>query len=556
MSPDQPLNCLLVQPRFSGNNYWNYREVAKSLGAGAVAPPLGLLTVAALLPPQWTVTLVDLNVRDITDAEWRGCDLVCVGGMLTQQPGILEIVWRAKGEDKYVVVGGADPTSQPEVYAEADALVLGEGEASVPLWLDGWRRGNRSGRFEAADRPDVATSPVPRFDLLDFSHYIHVGVQFSRGCPFNCEFCDIIELYGRVPRCKSPDQLLAELEALYQLGYRGWVDLTDDNFIGNTRLVKPMLKALEAWNEERGYPFFFSTEATINLADDDELMALMRDAQFRHVFIGIETPEPDLLTQTQKPVNAMKPVADRVTRVYAHGMSVAAGFIVGFDNERAGTDRVLTSCIEETGIVVAMVGLLVALPNTQLARRLQQERRLLSPELELVDDIDEPYRIMNTGRYGAGEDNQATGLNMVTTRDRVAIYTEYKTVLETIYRADHFMDRVLATTRRVDAVYRYRPNWWAVKRAARGIFNTMVWMTRNRSVRRYYWRNTLLTLGMGAARFELAQTLMMSYRHFETQSRHVISELERNIDFATNEASYPRVLGGKPARPARERALV
>ncbi len=353
------------------------------MGAKTVQPPLGLITVAALLPSQWSIQLVDLNVREITDEEWESADVICVGGMLPQQPCILDIISRANHDGKYVVVGGPDPSSQPEVYSQADALVLGEGENTIPLWLESWRRGEPNGVFESEDKPDITTSPIPRFELLDFSDYVNAGVQFSRGCPFNCEFCDIIELYGRVPRSKTTDQILAELDYLYELGYRGMVDLVDDNFIGNKRIVKPMLRALAAWCKEKKYPFFFSIEATMNLADDEELLDLMRQADFRFVFMGIETPVPELLALTQKRVNSMKPIVERVNKIYEYGIVVTAGFILGFDNEQRGNDRVMIACIQDTGIVIAMVGLLVALPNTQLTRRLQSERRLISADLKV-----------------------------------------------------------------------------------------------------------------------------------------------------------------------------
>ncbi|MEO8498633.1 MAG: B12-binding domain-containing radical SAM protein, partial [Planctomycetota bacterium] len=485
---------------------------------------------------------------------WEEADLICVGGMLTQQPGILEVIERAKRSGKYVVVGGADASSQPEVYVDADARVLGEGELSVPIWLESWRNGKREGVFEAGGRPDVKTTPIPRFELLNFADYVHIGVQFSRGCPFNCEFCDIIELYGRVPRSKTAEQFMAELEYLYQLGYRGWVDVVDDNFIGNKPIVKPMLDVLEKWSRERKFPFYFSTEATMNLADDADLLKKMQAAEFRFVFMGIETPDPELLALTQKRVNSMKPIVERVRQVYEHGISVTAGFIFGFDSEKPGNDHVMTECIEQTGIVVAMVGLLVALPNTQLTRRLQREGRLLSPELKLVTDNETPYRIMNKGQYGEGEDNQATGLNFVTTRDRVEVYREYKKVLETIYSPKNFMDRVLDTTRRLKLRRRRKPGWWETKRELRGLLSMMWWMTRDKSVRRYYWRNSFRSLLMGFDKFDAAQTMMMSYMHFKKQSRHVVQQLDINIDFAIHRASYPRMM--EPASGSAQLTVV
>ena len=398
MHPDNQLRCLIIQPAFSSKNFWHYVRVAKSLKAKAVAPPLGLLTVAAILPQHWKFRLVDLNVQPLDEQDWEFADLVCVGGMLPQQPGILRVIDEAKSRGKYVSVGGADPTSQPDVYREADALVLGEGEVSIPLWLESWGNGKPNGEFHATDRPDVTKTPPPRFDLIDYKDYVHVGIQFSRGCPFNCEFCDIIELFGRVPRSKTTEQILAELDRLYEIGYRGWVDIVDDNFIGNKRQVKPMLAELRTWSEKRDYPFYFSTEATMNLADDDNLLRMMQDVDFRYVFMGIETPEPHLLSLTQKRVNAMKPIVERIDKIYDYGIAVTAGFIVGFDEEKTGNDKVMISCIEDTGIVIAMISLLVALPNTQLTRRLHREGRLLSDEKTVVNERESTYQIVTVGK--------------------------------------------------------------------------------------------------------------------------------------------------------------
>ncbi|MFN8708083.1 MAG: B12-binding domain-containing radical SAM protein, partial [Planctomyces sp.] len=196
--PDDSVRCLMIQPRFMAANFWNLTESAATTGAKTIAPPLGLMTVAALLPQHWTIQLIDLNATELTDEAWDSADIICTGGMISQQPGILKLIDRANQDGKYIVVGGPDPTSQPQIYEAADTRVLGEGEATVPLWLNAWRNGEPCGVFQVENRPDVTTSPTPRFDLVDFRNYLHVGIQISRGCPFNCEFCDIIELYGRV----------------------------------------------------------------------------------------------------------------------------------------------------------------------------------------------------------------------------------------------------------------------------------------------------------------------------------------------------------------------
>ena len=255
--PDQPLHCLLIQPKFAESNYWNFVEAARAVGAKATAPPLGLLTVAAILPQHWTYKLVDLNVRELTEQEWEQADLVCTGGMLPQQAGTLDVIRQAKQRGKYTVVGGPDPTSQPQMYEIADALVLGEGELSIPLWMKSWKEGQPLGTFATKDSPDITTTPIPRFDLIRFDDYLYVGLQSSRGCPYNCEFCDVIELFGRKPRVKEPEQFVKELKRLHELGYRGWIDIADDNFIGNRLKIKPVLNAVASWLQDNKYPFSF-----------------------------------------------------------------------------------------------------------------------------------------------------------------------------------------------------------------------------------------------------------------------------------------------------------
>jgi radical SAM superfamily enzyme YgiQ (UPF0313 family) len=291
--PDEPLRCLLVQARFSAFSFWYFGAACETMSARTPSPPLGLLTAAALLPQRRQFRLLDLNTRPFSEEGWAWADLVCVGGMLPQQEGMLAVIERARRDGEFVVVGGSDPTSQPYVYTAADARVPGEGESAMPVWLESWRAGEPRGVFRKREKPDVTRTPVPRYDLLDFGCYAQIGVQYSRGCPFNYEFCDIIELFGRVPRTKTAAQLLGELDRLRELGYSGAVDVVDDNFTGNKRDVKRLLlPALIAWSERHRRPFFFTTEASMNLADDDELLELMRAAGFRLVFMGIETPDP------------------------------------------------------------------------------------------------------------------------------------------------------------------------------------------------------------------------------------------------------------------------
>ncbi len=524
-------------------NYWNLVESAKAVGAKATAPPLGLLTVAALLPANWKFTLVDLNVREITTKEWEEADIICTGGMLPQQEGILDIINRAKKDGKYVAVGGPDPSSQPDLYGNADALVLGEGESSIPNWLESWASGKPNGVFLATKTPDMSQTPVPRFDLISFSDYLYVGLQTSRGCPYNCEFCDVIELFGRVPRVKPPARFVKELEALYQLGYRGLIDIADDNFIGNRLKIKPVLAEVAQWLEKNSYPFVFSTEASVNLADDDELLDLMNRCDFKYVFLGIETPDEQVLTQTQKRINTVKPLIDRVHRIYQAGISVTAGFIIGFDSEPDNADETLIKFIQESGIIFAMVGLLTALPNTQLTRRLSRERRLISSDNKWITQPNAPYQFLSKN----SQDQTVGGLNFVTVRDRVDIYRNLQHIVSVVYSPRIFMDRVLDTTRRLQIKpKRNIPHWFAAKRMLRGFLTLAITLLMNRKTRWLYLRNAWKSFWMGPAKFEAAHQLMGSYLHFARQSERMIGRLEESVEFAKQKATYPRSVAAMP----------
>jgi radical SAM superfamily enzyme YgiQ (UPF0313 family) len=418
----------MVYPRFGDDSFWNYSITAELLGARYPTIPLGLITLAAMLPKEWTVRLVNRNTEELTDADFDWADLVMTGGMLFQQADSLRLIELAHRHGKPVAIGGPDATSSPHVYAAADFRVLGEAEAIVDTFVAAWEDGARAGIFQAVKfQADVTRSPIPRFDLLKFEHYLFVGVQFSRGCPFTCEFCDIIELYGRVPRTKTAEQMLAELDALYALGYRGHVDFVDDNLIGNKKAVRAFLPHLKAWQERHGFPFDFSTEASINLADDTDLLALMRDCGFFAVFVGIESPDPDTLVAMKKKQNTRRSLTESVHKFYEHGMFVTAGFILGFDSEKGSIGAPMADYIEQAAIPVSMVGLLYALPNTQLTRRLIREHRL--------------YEGHDVHPENSG-DQCARGLNYITARPREEILDDYRQVLTRIYDPEVYCARL------------------------------------------------------------------------------------------------------------------
>jgi len=432
-----PCKALLVVPRF-GDSFWNVRVG----GERYPSIPLELVTVAALLPASWTCRLVDRNVEALSDQDLDWADVVMTGGMLPQYSDTLAVIALAQARDRPVVVGGPDPTSSPERYSAADFRVLGEVEQVMAEFVAAWESGARRGLFRAEPfSVDMTTSPIPRFDLLNPRHYMYFAMQFSRGCPFNCEFCDIIELYGRRPRVKTVDQVLAELSTLWEWGYRGQVDFVDDNLIGNKKALRQLLPRLIAFQEARSYPFKFSTEASINLADDDALLEMMRRANFFFVFVGIESPDTDTLVQAQKKQNTRRSLADSVHKLYRSGMMVVAGFIVGFDSEKKSVARPMIDCIEETAIPVCMVGLLYALPNTQLTRRLEREGRM--------DTMIGHYE-SETAPF----DQTARGLNFRTLRPRREILADQRTIVAEIYGQAAYFRRVRRLGRLLDG---FRP---------------------------------------------------------------------------------------------------
>ncbi|MDX2473171.1 MAG: B12-binding domain-containing radical SAM protein [Candidatus Krumholzibacteria bacterium] len=495
------LNVLMVFPRFSPNSFWNYRETCDVVGKRYSAAPLGMITVAALLPTEWTVRLVDRNIENLPEADLVWADLVMIGGMLPQQADTKRVIALAHAQGKPVALGGPDVTCSPSVFEEVEFRLIGEVEEIMAEFVAAWYRGDRRGVFTAESFPNLHDSPVPRFDLLKLQHYMHVGVQYSRGCPFNCEFCNIIELNGRVPRLKTDDQMLRELDALHTLGYRGHVDFVDDNFIGTPKTLKPFLAALAEWNDDRGRPFAFSAEASLNLADNDELLDLMRQSGFFAIFTGIETPDPETLLSVKKRQNAGRDMAASIHKIYRAGIAVNAGFIIGFDAEKESVAEAMIQCIEETAIPVCMVGLLYALPDTQLSRRLQQEGRLHA-ETEYVG--------------GENRADQCTsGLNYETLRPRADMLEDYRKVLGAIYHPANFFGRVSRTARIIGPTPDRLTNlvsrlWCDVRSLLRISWRLGI---RDRRVRGPYWRALADCLRHNPAAFRTVIMFAALYLH-------------------------------------------
>jgi radical SAM superfamily enzyme YgiQ (UPF0313 family) len=373
-------NALLVYPRFPPS-YWGFQYAIELMGKRSAMPPLGLLTVAAMFPAHYRLRLVDLNVAPLTDEDLDWADLVLTSTMIVQRRSLQEVIAHCKGRGKPVAVGGPHPTSFVDEIAGADYYVIDEVEDTLPRFLADWEAGRAQRVYRPESKPPVTATPVPRFDLLDLDAYSSMALQFSRGCPFDCEFCDITKLFGRVPRTKSNAQMVAELDALYALGWRGSVFLVDDNFIGNRREALRLLPDIAAWQRQRGYPFGLFTEASVNLAQHEPLMDAMAQAGFNMVFLGIESPNPEALKLTKKTQNVRRGDGDfllhAVQAIQRKGMEVSGGFILGLDGDGPEVFEAQVAFIQEAGIPRAMVGLLTALRGTDLYARLEAEGRLL-----------------------------------------------------------------------------------------------------------------------------------------------------------------------------------
>ncbi|MBI2571472.1 MAG: B12-binding domain-containing radical SAM protein [Candidatus Schekmanbacteria bacterium] len=370
------LRILLVYPEHPRTTYWSFSQVLSLTGKRSAMPPLGLVTVAALLPEKYELRLVDMNVEPLTDEDILWADAVFTSTMIVQEKSLDEVIARAHRLRVPVVAGGPHPTACHDRIDGVSHLVLGEAEDVMERFLEDFEHGCAAPVYRAQGMPDVTRTPQPRFDLLRRDAYASMAVQYSRGCPYHCEFCDIWKLYGNRPRVKQPEQVVAELDALYELGWRGAVFFVDDNFIGNKKLVKQLLPHIGSWQAAKGYPFSLFTEASVNLAGDEELLIAMRDAGFSMVFLGIETPSSAALSETKKMQNMRMDLLASVHAIQAAGMEVSAGFIVGFDSDEEDIFDRQIAFIEKARIPMAMVGVLTALPGTELYARLAAEGRL------------------------------------------------------------------------------------------------------------------------------------------------------------------------------------
>src|SRR5437867_1697367 len=488
------MKVLLVNPQFP-ETYWSFRHALPFEGKRCAFPPLGLLTVSALLPASWERRLVDLNVRSLKSSDIEWADIVFATAMLVQKDSLRSVVKRCKAAGKRVVIGGPYITTTIEDLPEADHIFLGEAETTLPQFVNDLERGEARRTYQAADKPPLSITTIPHFQLADLKRYSAMSVQYSRGCPFNCEFCDIIEIYGRVPRTKSNQQMLAEFDALRDLGWRGTVFIVDDNFIGNKKNVRKLLPELTEWQKRNGFPFSLLTESSLNLADDEPLLADMRDAGFRRVFLGIETPVEESLKEAQKSQNRGN-LLDSVKKIQSYGMEVMAGFIVGFDNDPADIFQRQIDFIRKSAIPLAMVGLLNALPDTQLWKRLEREGRLLGE---------------------ASGNNTTCTFNFKTRMDPALLIQGYQTIMRTIYSPREYYERALDSMRRTAHQLSVAKNYNVVSGLA-ALTRIMVKLGVLDTERKEFWRFFTHALLKHRDRFSTSLRLAAMGYHFRKLS--------------------------------------
>ena len=485
------MRILLVNPAMP-ETFWSFRHAIKFVSKRSVFPPLGLLTVAALLPAEWNKKLVDLNTGDLTDADLRWADYVFVGAMSVQTASVRTVIARAHAMSRPVVAGGPLFSARPDEFPDVDHLVLNEAELTLPPFLADLATGHANRIYQSSEWADVTRTPIPLWDLVTMKHYSNMNIQYSRGCPFDCEFCDITVLYGHRPRTKTPRQLLKEFDALEERGWKGEVFLVDDNFIGNrVKLKKEILPAMIDWRRGRKHPFLFNTEVSVDLADDEEMMDLMVQAGFTTVFVGIESPHEESLAECRKIPNRHRDLLGSVRRLQGRGLQVQGGFILGFDSDPASIFQRMVDFIQQSGIVTAMVGLLNAPVGTRLYKRLRDEGRLLTT---------------------MSGDNTDFSMNFIPKMNVDTLIDGYRQVLQTIYSPKEYYRRVMTFLRT------YRPAPGGSTRLSRvhlqAFAKSIVLLGILGKERVHYWKLFFWSLCTRPRTFPMAITLSIYGFHY------------------------------------------
>ncbi len=483
------MKILLIYPEYE-DTFFNPKKVFKVLGKRAAYPPLGLLTVAAMLPGKWEKKLIDLNCENLKDSHIRWADYVFISAIVGQKKSIHKIINTVHKMNKAIVAGGSLFANGWEEFSSIEAIVLGESEDILPVLIDDLKNGTLKKIYSSEKFPDIKKSPVPQWNLANLSNYNSICLQLSRGCPYNCEFCDVVHLNGRIPRLKSKEQIIAELDSLYELGWRAGVFFADDNFIGKKTIIKnKYLPAIGTWQKKNKFPFILSTQVSINLADDPKLMKLMIEASFATVFIGIETPDPDGLEECGKANNKNRNILESVKKIQNAGFEVNAGFILGFDSDKENVFQNQINFIQKSGIIVAMVGLLNVSPKSRLYDRLKRTNRLV-------------------------ENKSGSELNFIPVMNANRLIDGYNEVLTTIYSPRLYYDRIKTFLRE------YRPKKVKPPKVrfyhVRGLFSSIWFLGIKENSRHYYWKLIWWSMFKRPGLLPYAIGLPLGLLHFKT----------------------------------------
>lgn len=495
------MKALLVWPKFDSFSFWNFEKVCSLAGVKYMTPPLGLLTVAALLPQAWELKLVDENVKPLADADLEWADIVFVGSKIVHRERALAVIRQARACGLPVVVGGPDPTLTPQPYLDAGAnfLCLNEAEVTLPDLLADLSRGSEGGVYRTESAADLRKTPVPRFDLIDHRNYLYVGIQYSRGCPYSCEFCNVVDLFQGPYRTKSLDQILAEMEALYALGYRGQLDFFDDNLIGHMKTVKPFLRGIAEWLEAHDYPFQHSTSLTLNVARDPELLELLRAARFKYFLVGIETPDEHALRTAQKQQNVGLSVSEAADAIYRRaGATIHSGFLLGLDGEAPDIAEQIVRCIDEASIPWVMAGVVYPLPGTQLAKRLDREGRLFPRARHTV----------------VARDQVSAGLQFKPERPAAEVLRDLVRVMRHAFAPENYFARCANVATRLNTLPKLFYSWHLTFRNIRLFLRLVGTLMGSREARVPFARALVKVLFENPAGLEALVTLSVLYVHF------------------------------------------
>jgi len=486
------MRILLINPKYPVT-FWSYKYALRFISKKASFPPLGLLTVSSLLPEDWEKKLVDMNVNPLTDKNILWADYVFIGGMAIQKSSAIKVIEKCKKFGKRIVAGGPLFTMEYEDFDEmVDYFVLDEGEATIPLFLKDLESSKIKHIYRAKKFPDIEKSPVPDWKLVNLKKYASMNIQYSRGCPYNCDFCNVTLLNGHRPRTKNKQQILNELNRLYSLGWKGPIFFVDDNFIGNKKKLKnEILPAIIEWRNRKKFNFSFTTEVSINIADDDELLRLMAEAGFDNVFVGIETPNEESLVECSKFQNKGRDLTKSVKKIQKFGMQVLGGFIVGFDNDPPSIFERQINFIQKSGIVTAMVGLLNAPKGTKLYKRLKKENRI-------------------TGNISG--DNTDCSINFIPKMNYEVLLNGYKKILKTIYSPINYYERIKIFLREYKPLDRKisKPNFSEIM-----AFLKSIWFLGIKGKERFhFWKLLFWTILKKPRLFKTSITLAIYGFHF------------------------------------------